>query len=53
LAVFYAPLVLSFAGFSRIARHAGAPLIAALFAAVGWLRLREILGAQAHENDDC
>jgi len=44
--------VFGLAGLSRKAGHAGAPLIGALFAAVGRLRLREILGAQADESDD-
>ncbi len=39
LAIFHAALVLGLAGLSRIARHAGATLLATLFAAVRLLRL--------------
>lgn len=53
LAAFHASLVFGLAGLSRIAGHAGAPLVAALFAAIGRLRLREILNAQANEDGDC
>jgi hypothetical protein len=52
LAVFHAALVFDLTSFCRIASGAGAALVATLFAAIGRLRLREILGAQAHENDD-
>jgi hypothetical protein len=42
LTVFHAALVFDLAGLCGIASRAGVPLVAALFAAVGLLRLREI-----------
>ena len=53
LAIFHAALVFDLTGLCRIATRAGVALVATLFAAVGLLRLREILCAQANENDDC
>jgi hypothetical protein len=53
LAIFHATLVLDLAGFCGIASRASVPLVATLFAAVGRLRLREILCVQADEYDDC
>jgi hypothetical protein len=52
LAIFDAPIVLRLAGLSRIARHAGTPLIATLFATVGLLRVRRMRRAEADDKDD-
>jgi len=51
LAGFYADLILGLAGFCRIIRHAGALLIAALFATVRFFGSRRVTGtAESHED---
>jgi hypothetical protein len=52
LTVFHAPFVFDLTGFCGIASGAGVPLVTALFAARGLLRLRETRRTAPNQKDD-